>query len=78
MLREKYISFFSFFFYYCDAGLGLDKGGRKVGRADSIDRSRKSFLEMIFENYWQILNFKDWLILNGSSFILVKFRYLKT
>lgn len=41
LLREKYISFFSFFFYYCDAGLGLDKGGRKVGRADSIDRSRE-------------------------------------
>lgn len=29
LLREKYISFFSFFFYYCDAGLGLDKGGKE-------------------------------------------------
>lgn len=29
LAKRKVSLFFSFFFYYCDAGLGLDKGGKE-------------------------------------------------
>lgn len=41
LAKRKVSLFFSFFFYYCDAGLGLDKGGKEGWGADSIDRSRE-------------------------------------